>query len=217
MEDVSSSDFMQAPAPQVPGVDRRCPILLPVQLITLFGRPGAGKTTVGDRLAGDLGFAHLPLGRMLKDPKVCQQIGIDFEDFQYALKTGRTIDAEVLYHWLDKQIRVSTVATVVDGYPRVASALPHFNLLARSLGVWGSVVALHLDCSPQVGESRVLARGREDDRQLAYGRRNDEFESVQRPLLDQLDPCVRRVRIDASCASEFVVEAVLQALGLKNT
>lgn len=152
---------------------------LAVKLVTLFGRPGSGKTTLGDALAADHGFQHLPLGRMLKKAEILAEIGIDPAAMERAVVTGRTIDADLLYPWLDRQIISSRSPVVVDGYPRVASAVPHFNALAMRLAEDGAVVALHLDCPVHISEERVIARGRDDDRVVALSRRNDEFEQVQ--------------------------------------
>lgn len=87
----------------------------PVRLVTLFGRPGSGKTTLGDTLASDHGFEHLPLGRILKMREILAEIGIDPAAMERAVAAGRTIDADLLYPWLDRRIISSPSPVVVDG------------------------------------------------------------------------------------------------------
>lgn len=85
--------------------------------IILFGRPGAGKSTIGGLLAERRGFVHLPLGKMLKDPAVLAEIGIDPDEMRAAIASGRTATSGRLYPWLDERIR-ATPDVVVGGCPR---------------------------------------------------------------------------------------------------
>lgn len=186
-----------------------------IRLISLFGRAGAGKTTIGDALAAEFGFHHLPLGRMLREPDILWEIGINPDEMARAVATGRTIDADVLYPWLDIQIAASLIPVVVDGYPRIPAALPHFNALAQRLCTEGAVLALHLTCAPAIAAERVQTRGRDDDKTVDLTRRNQEFDRIQRPLLDRLDPNVSVIEIDASCHKDEVLSRVRKMLGLR--
>lgn len=166
-------------------------------------------------MAAEFGFRHLPLGRMLKEPEVLREIGINPDKMARAVATGRTIDADVLYPWLNIRIAESAMPVVVDGYPRIPAALPHFNALARRLCKEGAVLALHLTCAPAVAAERVETRGRDDDKLVDLVRRNDEFDRVQRPLLARLDPDVSVVEIDASSDKDEVLDRARKALGLQ--
>ena len=73
-------------------------------LVSLFGRPGAGTTSIGDALDERHGFSHLALGRMLRDPNILAEIGIDPLAWGRAVASGHTIDDDRLYSWLDRRI-----------------------------------------------------------------------------------------------------------------
>jgi adenylate kinase family enzyme len=152
---------------------------------------------------------------MLKNPVLLAEIGIDPADMAAAVAAGRTINTASLYPWLDQRIVASARAVVVDGYPRLVSALDHFNSLAATLGEHGRVIALHLDCPPAMGAVRVIARDRLDDRAVGVERRNDEFDQVQWPLFDQLHPVVERVTVDATAAPIEVLAEAERRLGLR--
>jgi adenylate kinase family enzyme len=104
-------------------------------LVTLFGKPGAGKTTLGDFLAQHDGFQHLALSRLLQSPKFLAEVGIDSRDMHKAIAAGVTISTSGLFDWLDNTITTATRPIVVDGYPREPIALERFNLLAAKLSL----------------------------------------------------------------------------------
>jgi adenylate kinase family enzyme len=181
-------------------------------LITLFGRPGAGKTTLGNELAARLGFTHMALGAMLRDNYVLREIGIEPEEMERARTTGRTVTNPRLYPWLDARIR-ETAKVVVDGYPRAQNSLTGFNRLVHSLPTSRPVYAMILNCPLEVSHLRLQARGRDDD-DARIPLRDNEFETVQRPLLDLLADRVQRWDLDASRSASDLFAEVQQALGL---
>jgi adenylate kinase family enzyme len=184
-------------------------------LVTLFGRPGSGKTEVGDWLARDYGFVHLAMGRMLKDPAIIAEIGIDEASVRLAVATGRTIDQPQLLEWLDARISGSDQPVVVDGYPRVPAAINSFNRLVERVLIGWSVVALHLVCDPAVAAVRVNRRGRDDDRLIKLDIRNEEYMRVQLPLLNRLSPRVQLVEIDAVRGLQDVLGVVRNMLSTR--
>ncbi|MDQ1159579.1 adenylate kinase family enzyme [Sphingomonas sp. SORGH_AS 950] len=184
-------------------------------VISLFGRPGAGKSTVARSLAERHGFLQLPLGDMLKDPATLANIGIDPDAMQAAIASGRTITSEKLYPWLDQRIHAAT-ALIVDGYPRAANSLAPYAALVDSLPIERSVFALYLECSTAITHPRLAARGRSDDDGRITSR-DLEFQTVQLPLLDHLPPAVTLIRIDAARDTETILADVEAALGLNRT
>jgi adenylate kinase family enzyme len=181
-------------------------------LVTLFGRPGAGKSTLGDELAARYGFTHFALGAMLKNPDTLREIGIDPRDMAQAVASGRTVTSPTLYPWLDKAIHGND-RVIVDGYPRANISLAPFDALVRSLPANREIFAFVMNCPTEVSHPRLRMRGRADDDERIL-RRDDEFETVQMPLLAKLPPRVRRVDIDASRPAPQVFEDVQSALGL---
>lgn len=181
-------------------------------LVSLFGRPGSGKSTVGRSLAERHGFLHLPLGDMLKDPATLSNIGIDPDVMRAAIESGRTVTSEKLYPWLDQRIRAAT-AVIVDGYPRAANSLASYVALVDSLPIERRGYALYLESPTAITHPRLAARGRSDD-DGRISRRDLEFQTVQLPLLDHLPPRVTLFRIDAARDAETILADVEAALGL---
>ncbi|PSJ36626.1 nucleoside monophosphate kinase [Allosphingosinicella deserti] len=179
-------------------------------LITLFGRPGAGKSTVGDLLAERHGFVHLALGKMLKDPAVLGEIGIDPDEMRAAIASGRTVTSERLYPWLNERLRAMP-DIVVDGYPRGSNSAGPFAALVDSLPGRRAVVALHLDSPTDVTHPRLAKRGRADDDERIASR-DDEFERVQLPLLQSLPLRTQLITVDASDITDTVIADVERAL-----
>lgn len=173
-------------------------------VISLFGRPGSGKTSLGEILDRDHGFVHLPLGMLLKDPTIVASIGIDPEAMRMAIASGRTINSDALYPWVDAQIADSR-RIVIDGYPRSASSIVPFGAMLEGLPRQRLVAAVLLDCPTDVTRPRLGRRGRsDDDERLCH--RDDEYEHVQLPLLDQLPARVQVLRIDSSGELETTLQ-----------
>ncbi|GJD51122.1 Adenylate kinase [Methylobacterium crusticola] len=183
-------------------------------LITLFGPPGVGKTTVGDWLASEYGFRHYALGRLLRDPVAAARIGLDLDTIDAAIRSGRTIRSPALWRWLNTVLPSSSVPVVVDGYPREPGALGPFNELVRALPAGNRVVALHLTCSPQISAQRMIARGRSDDRPAMPARRLSQYDSVQLPLLSQLGERVKVIEVDGEVDRTVVARKVAALLDL---
>lgn len=181
-------------------------------LVSLFGRPGAGKSTLGRGLFEQHGFLYLPLGDMLKNPRVLAEIGISPEEMRAAIESGRTVTSERLYPWLDERIR-DAPTVVVDGYPRATNSLTPYAALVRSLPPAREVFALHLHCPTLVTHPRLAERGRSDDDSRIV-RRDVEFETVQLPLLDRLPARTKLISIDATRDGGLVLADAEAALGL---
>jgi UMP-CMP kinase len=181
-------------------------------LVTLFGRPGAGKSTVGEKLAACYGFTHLALGAMLRSIDTVREIGLDPLEVEQAISSGRTIKSPKLYPWLDERIRGND-AIVVDGYPRAAISAAPFAALVESLPPTRDVIALVMNCPTEVTHPRLRRRGRPDDDERILSR-DDEFETVQAALVATLPPRVRHVEIDASRRTSEVFADVEAALRL---
>src|ERR1700686_2074559 len=132
-------------------------------LVTLFGPPGAGKSTLGDRLECLHGFFHIALGRLLKEEAFQKEIGIDGAVVMEAVQTGRTISHAPLFDWLDTAIPESKRPVGVEGYPREHRALPRFNLLAAKVQQTRKLVAAHIALSANESRIRLMKRSRVDD------------------------------------------------------
>jgi adenylate kinase family enzyme len=149
----------------------------------------------------------------LRIPEILREIGVTREEMTRAIASGRTITNARLYPWLDCRIADASGPVVVDGYPRVGNAVAPFNRLVDSLATT-KVYAIHLVCPEEVAGVRVRMRSRPDDLTTKLSERNDEYERVQRPLLDALSPQVQIVTVDASATLDKVIVAAMAGLGL---
>ncbi len=186
-------------------------------LVTLFGPPGVGKTTVGDWLASEYGFSHYALGRLLRDPLAVARIGLDPDAIDAAIHSGKTIQSPALWRWLNSELPSSRAPVVVDGYPREPCALGPFSELVRTVPANNRVVALHLTCSPQTSAGRMIARGRSDDRPAMPGRRLAQYDNVQLPLLSQLGARVELIEVDGEADRTEVASEIAALLHLAPT
>jgi adenylate kinase family enzyme len=172
-----------------------------LMLITLFGKPESGKTTLGDLMESQEGFLHLALSRLLKRNSFLSLVNIFPEDVEHAMNTAQTITSPFLFDWLDDTIANASRSVVIDGYPREPIALERFNSLARRLSARRQVIGVRLICPRQVAIQRLLARKRPDDRPELIDLRLNEYTTVQRPLFNHLDPCIRKIETDLTDAA----------------
>ena len=167
-------------------------------LVTLFGKPGAGKTTLGDFLAQHDGFQHLALSRLLESRHFLAKVEMILVTCTRPLRQERP-STSGLFDWLDNTITTATRPIVVDGYPREPIALERFNLLAAKLSVMGRpVTALRLICSRVLAMERILARGRPNETTDLVAARIDNYIQIQKPLFYQLNDSIRKVETDKS-------------------
>lgn len=183
-------------------------------LVTLFGPPGVGKSTVGDYLHSNFEFTHIAIGRLLKSPEFVQSLDLSWNKVSLALRTGATISSPQLFDWLDSQILQGSDRIVIDGYPREPNAVKRFNSFIDQLALTSEAVALHLRCSLTVSSNRLVARGRSDDIASLIARRYYEYETVQLPILSQLHTRVQLVLIDAEKSMPSIFTSVRNALRL---
>ncbi len=123
----------------------------PVWAIT--GHPGAGKTTLSDRLSAEYGRVVISSHDLVEiaDPR--------------ALVEGRLADRAKIAAAFDAVLRDATGPLIVDGWPRTPDQV---GMLPA-----GSLV-FALRCTREIAIERILRRGRPDDTDEIAARRYDE-------------------------------------------
>ncbi|WP_370986705.1 nucleoside monophosphate kinase [Bradyrhizobium sp. DN5] len=178
-------------------------------LVTLFGPPGSGKSTLGDHLEGSHGFTHIAIGRLLKNEAFRNQIGVSETRVMTAIQTGRTISFDPLFDWLDQTVLDLNKPIVIDGYPRESRALPRFNILANKLKGKRAVLAIHLPLTFTDSRNRLARRGRSDDTAKLAEVRYDEYINEQLPLFAELHPSVSRIEFPPEATTNAIASSII--------
>jgi adenylate kinase len=139
--------------------------------VLMLGAPGSGKGTQGARLARALGVDHISSGDLLRE----------------AVAEGTPLGDQVAAHVAAGRLAPDGLVTeavrpalsrrdgyVLDGFPRT---------LAQARNVDFDAV-VYLDVPEDVLVRRLLARGRDDDREDVIAERLREYERDTRPLVD---------------------------------
>ena len=117
--------------------------------IIFIGGPGTGKSTVGKRLAGDLGWPWISSGEILresKEPWVIER-----------LKTAQLFDDEMVTQLVLSRLD-ETENAIIDGFPRTLKQAE--NMVER-----GYPADILVDLSVPIEEAiaRLVERGRDQD------------------------------------------------------
>ena len=167
--------------------------------IVLLGLPGAGKGTVGLRLAENLGLTFISLGDEVRRlAKEDSPVGRNIRSHWESSNGWRPLP-DSLAIVLANECLGGVSGWVLDGFPRNV-------LQAESLPVTDLIV--HLLVSEETSTQRVLGRGREGD---GLEKLLARLEAERERLLPLLEYCRQRwpvIDIDANPSQEAVWQAL---------
>jgi adenylate kinase len=185
--------------------------------ILLFGRPGAGKGTIGKTLGSIPGFFHLAMGDAFRNLDMTTPLGKIFRDYSSrgelvpddaTVQLWRvTVEAKIAAH----SYRPDTDLLVLDGVPR---NIAQVELMQEYIDVQKGV---HLVCTDEQAlmerlQRRALTEGRYDDASAEVIRRRwDIYARETRPIKDSF-PQELIQRVDAMNHPAHVVRDVLDCL-----
>lgn len=167
--------------------------------VLLLGLPGAGKSTIGSRLASFDNVGYLSASGALR--KYAQAYPGLSAGWQERWSAGLMApDSEVLPVLWDIYIEMLTQfeLVILDGYPRSSAQLDDF--LARG----GQLdIALDLDVSQPVASARAVARkqGRVDDSETTVAKRMAAEVAALHELTAHEHVSPRLIRVDATLGS----------------
>jgi adenylate kinase family enzyme len=128
--------------------------------VTLLGRPGAGKTTVGRALAGSSGFGlgkvEYVSGSVLLDDHIAGKPP-DWEALKAAKDDGRTADPELTHTLLSGRIAAfdGVEVALLDGFPKAKAEIA----MTETVLPQGAVdLAVLLDCPATECIARIERR-----------------------------------------------------------
>jgi len=183
-------------------------------IIVLFGAPGVGKGTQAAILAEKLNIAHLSTGDAFRAAiKNATPVGLLAKSY---VDAGALVPDDVVARIVEETMQAPSFSNgcILDGFPRTraqADALQHL-LAAKGLSVT-CVVNLNVDDETII--SRLLARGREDDKEDIIRYRLDVYNKETAPLLEYYDGAGLLTSIDGLGTVEDVNERILAAIAVR--
>ena len=146
-------------------------------MIILMGVAGAGKSMQGRLFADEHGYAWISTGelfRVLVTGKRRQQ-----------MLEGLFLSDEETIKLIDKTLELIDLNEefLLDGFPRTKAQADWLLDQVKS-GRFKLTAIFNLTASPEVVKSRLLARGRLDDTEVAIKKRFDEYQTITLPILD---------------------------------
>lgn len=207
-----------APAPNV--VIHHCDPRLPCPapyVVFVLGGPGAGKGTMCELAAEQLGWVHLSVGDLLRAEQ--RAGGPASADIGDAMNGGRLVPDPILMDLLEKAMARITRATgkrnfLLDGFPRSLS----------NLAAWEETIGegmelpkmLYFECPFEELERRILGRarfsGRVDDNVESMKNRFETFRAESLPMVEVFKERGRCVEIDTGQDRQTVYEILRRQL-----
>lgn len=189
----------RSPAPKlaIHYVDPRQPCPAP-NVVFVLGGPGAGKGTMCELAAIQLGWTHLSAGDLLRAEQ--EAGGPAMAIIQDCIAAGKLVPSEISVLLLKDAMERTTRSSgkrnfLIDGFPRSQSNLEAWcEVFGRNAAL---PTLLYFECTFEVLEQRILGRarysGRADDNVEAIKLRFDTFKAETLPtveLFKRQDKCV---------------------------
>lgn len=179
-------------------------------VLILFGAPGVGKGTQAEILAEKLGIAHLSTGAAFRSA-IANATAVGLLAKEY-VDNGKLVPDDVVAKIVEEALASGefSMGCILDGFPRThAQAVALETMLASSGRGVDHVVNLVVDDAIII--ERLLARGRNDDREDVIKHRLDIYNAETAPLLDFYAPAL--LTVDGVGSVDDVNNRILKALG----
>jgi adenylate kinase len=176
--------------------------------ILFLGPPGAGKGTQAERVAGQLGLAHVSTGDMFRALDPASDLGARVKAI---MESGELVPDSIVIEMLEARISEPDAAGgyILDGFPRTR---PQAESLDAFLGDDGLDHVVVLEVGDDELVSRILARGRADDTEEAVRTRLAVYDRDTQPLIAFYEPRGLVRRIDGVGDIDDITAAILAAL-----
>jgi adenylate kinase len=184
--------------------------------VVLLGPPGAGKGTQAERLAEQLGAAHLDAGALLRE--IAEQDSPLGAQVREPIAQGRLVADEPTDQVIGEHLRTLPAdhGFVLDGYPR---SVRQARALRRVLGELGRLeqrpIFVELDVPHDVLVQRLRRRGRGDDTDDVIARRLELYDAETAPVRDAAREWADVVTVNGDQPPDAVAEDVLRAVAGK--
>lgn len=176
--------------------------------LLFVGPPGAGKGTQADRVADELGIAHISTGDMFRALDDSTALGRRVNEI---MESGGYVSDGIVIEMLEARIAQPDAADgyILDGFPRT---VPQAEALDDFLGDTGldAVVLFEIDTDEVV--TRMLERGRADDTEETIRTRLEVYREQTEPLIGRYEERGLVRRVDAEGDIDEITTRVLSAL-----
>ncbi len=149
--------------------------------LVLLGPPGAGKGTQAARLCRALGLVHLSTGDLLRHAVAAgTPLGAQAKGY---MDRGALVPDDLVLALVRERLGEAPPGQgfLLDGFPRNAAQA---RALDRELGPDAVELVIHLSADPEELVRRLLARGRQDDREAVIRDRLRVYAEETRPLVE---------------------------------
>jgi adenylate kinase len=146
-------------------------------MIILTGVVGAGKSMQGRLFADEHGYAWISTGELFR-------VLVTGERRQQMLE-GKLLSDDEVIALVDKTLKMIDLDQefLLDGFPRT-KVQTDWLLEQIESGRLHLTAVFNLAASRDIVKKRLLARGRQDDTEVAIEKRFDEYETKTVPILD---------------------------------
>eukprot|EP00518_Triparma_eleuthera_P015603 CAMPEP_0197552164 /NCGR_PEP_ID=MMETSP1320-20131121/5779_1 /TAXON_ID=91990 /ORGANISM="Bolidomonas sp., Strain RCC2347" /LENGTH=363 /DNA_ID=CAMNT_0043112737 /DNA_START=7 /DNA_END=1098 /DNA_ORIENTATION=- len=186
-------------------------------VVFVLGGPGAGKGTMCELAANQLGWTHLSAGDLLRAERKAG--GANAELIESYITQGKIVPVAITVGLIKKAMEDALASTgrnsfLVDGFPR---SLENWSGWQEVFGTDMAVpTMLFFECPLKVLEERIMGRskfsGRSDDNVEAVRKRFNTYKNETMPIVDVFRGLGKVVDVDSSKGRVEVWEEVKVAL-----
>ncbi len=186
-------------------------------IVLLFGPPGSGKGTQGERLSALQGWQHIAAGDLLRaEVQSGSDLGRRVSGY---MDSGELVPDDLIVELVMPHIVAAQQAggVIIDGFPRTMRQALASRVIAAAEGFQTNAVIL-LDAPRQELIRRIMARaqeeGRSDDTPEVVENRLQVYDDATHPLIDYFRERGLLHVIDGTGTEDEVAADILTALGL---
>jgi len=173
--------------------------------VIFLGPPGAGKGTQAQILCESANVPHISTGDILRAAvKEKSALGQKAEGYMSA---GELVPDELILGLIRERLEKKDAASgwLLDGFPRNVEQAEFLNELLEEIGQTCEFV-INLEVPDEELVSRLLARGRSDDKEAVIRNRLEVYREQTEPLIDLYNGKEKLVSVDGNQDMALVSE-----------